>query len=64
MSRLIIVNGVKGTKVLNYIDELKSKGLVVGQDFEWYFVQEDKILKVDFFEEKYATFYQIKWSSK
>lgn len=64
MGRMVVVEGTKGTTVLAYIDEIKAKGLIMGQDFEWYFLQGDKTLMVHFVDEKYATFYQLKWSSK
>lgn len=59
---MVIVDGVKGSKVLNWIDELKAKGLRMGVDFEWSFFHDDRRLLVTFTDDKYATFYQLKWS--
>lgn len=64
MGGMVVVDKVKGTTVLSYIDEIKAKGLVIGKDFEWFYFHDDKRLLVKFIDDKYATFYQLKWSSK
>lgn len=64
MGGMVIVDRVKGTTVLSYIEEIKSKGLRMGPDFEWSYFHDDKRLLIKFTDDKYATFYQLKWSSK
>lgn len=68
----ITVQHYSAAKTLELVNELKTAGLIVNQDFEWSFHAEkvnngkivEKHCQFRFREPKLATFYALKWQMK
>lgn len=69
----ITLPNIRATKVLDLVSELRSTGLIINQDFEWAFYQEQIIhnlhdheikpryCEFKFRDPKLATLYALKW---